>query len=183
MQTVTTSGAKLKEGLFAAFDGDRWKAVCRQFCEELGFRLEPGQRQDVDWQIRTSGSETLAGYAKCLNRRAQPIGIEEVQVLWRAMQQDGVPNGIFFSVDCFTSEAIQFANGREIELIDPEAFLAVMENLTPDSCERLRAIAEHIQIEAPVCLRCNLVMEQVREGRNIFWRCVNHPECACTYMW
>lgn len=183
MQTAERSGAQLKEGLFQALELARWQEVCRSFCEELGFTVAYGGKGKPHLIIHGTDGSAVSGYAVCVTRRAQPIGIEDVQRLWERMEADGVPNGIFFSVDSFTQEAIQFANGREIELIDPDAFLAVTENLTEDSCERIQQVAERIEVEAPVCLRCNLVMEKVGEGRKSYWQCVNHPNCACTYMW
>jgi restriction system protein len=119
---------------------------------------------------------------QCKQWRAQQVPVTIVRELYGVMAAQHAAGGYVVTSGRFTRDAIAFAEGRNIELIDGgklPAFLRQKQNASP-------APATHaILTSTPVCPRCNelMVARVAKRGANTgseFWGCRRYPKCKAT---
>src|SRR5207245_2230123 len=85
----------------------------------------------------------------------------------------------------FTSDAVAFARGKPIQLIDSDALLQLIRGVQT-SAKIPPALSENAGVvEAPVCPKCGskMVLKEARHGPRAgqsFWDCSRYPDCQGT---
>jgi restriction system protein len=86
----------------------------------------------------------------------------------------------------FTRDAIAFAAGRNIELIDGKALTALLGESEKSGAASTRAPPTTTQVAStPACPRCQepMVTRVAKRGANLgseFWGCRRYPKCKAT---
>ena len=156
-----------------------------------GFRVrETGGQGDggVDLILIKDGGRHLV---QCKQYRTWSVGVQNVREFYGAMAAHTTRcEGIFVTCGRFTHDAIDFAAGKPLRLIDGDALLkmivhsnavapAVEAFTTPASPSAAPAPQSNA---APLCHKCNIPMVRrvAKTGGHAgrpFWGCVNYPRC------
>ena len=154
--------------------------------------------------VLIKGSEKF--FVQCKQWKAYKVGVTTVRELYGVMAAKGATGGFVVTSGRFTSDAKDFAQGRNIELIDgPQLFAMIQQarqaqgQSTPSRSEapNTRGIpdgparvvapkpASANETSQPECPRCGAAMalRTARQGTNAgsgFWGCSTYPRCRGT---
>jgi restriction system protein len=139
---------------------------------------------------RLNGSEKFL--VQCKQWRALKVGVEVVRELYGVMAARGATGGFVVTSGRFTNEAIQFANGRNVTLVDGPQLLGFIRQARPAAGQvtpRTQAptIAESSPAAAlpticPLCAK-PMVRRTAKRGARAggqFWGCSAYPVCRGT---
>ena len=147
--------------------------------ERLGYSVSftpDGADGGVDVVARKD-SETFL--VQCKQWRATQVGVSVVRELLGVMAARGATGGFVVSIGPFTTDARDFAEGRNIELVDANALLR-SSGLRPPEAAPVAQPAKRSQ--APACPKCGsaMVRRVAKQGANqgrAFFGCSTYPKC------
>ena len=154
--------------------------------------------------VLVKGSEKF--FVQCKQWKAYKVGVTTVRELYGVMAAKGATGGFVVTSGRFTSDAKEFAQGRNIELIDGPGLFAMIQRArlaqgqsatSRNESANLAGISEALaQVAAlepaaaketsqPECPRCGAAMalRTARQGANAgngFWGCSTYPRCRGT---
>lgn len=142
-----------------------------------GYRVvEGGYGADggIDLELLKDGQHTLV---QCKQWKTQKVGVSVVREMFGVLTAHQANHFIIISSGTFTQQAIDFAIGKPIELIDGPKLLALVNDVQVSP----RVTIEKIE----VCPRCSgeLVERTAKRGANAgntFLGCANFPRCRYT---
>ena len=143
-----------------------------------------GADNGIDLQLQRDGERHLV---QCKQWRAQRVGVEVVRELYGAMAAQGAAGGWVVTSGTFTGPAREFAQGRNIELVDGDALVNLIGQARPGApapaAPPARAAAGGAAPpNCPVCSR-QMVRRVARRGGSAgdgFWGCQGFPKCRGT---
>jgi restriction system protein len=164
----------------------RFEDLLAEAYRRQGYKVEEtlggGADGGVDLVLRRDGKIILV---QCKRWKGKPVPVQTVRELYGVLHDRGASAAKLVATTRFTPEAITFARGKPIELLDSDALLELLRGVqtsgriapTPSSAERA--------VIAPSCPRCGLkmVMRPARRGPNAgsnFWGCSDYPRCRGT---
>ncbi|WP_334039066.1 DUF2034 domain-containing protein [Alteromonas macleodii] len=142
-----------------------------------GYRVtEGGYGADggIDLELRKDGQLTLV---QCKQWKTQKVGVNVVREMFGVLTARQANHFIIISSGTYTQQAIDFAAGKPIELIDGTKLLALVNHVQ---------ISPQVTIEKnKVCPKCSgeLVERTAKRGPNAgntFYGCSNFPKCRYT---
>jgi restriction system protein len=167
----------------------RFEELVATYSRELGYeakttRIGPDGGVDVLLYQAEQPKPIMAVQCKAWN--SYRVGVKPVRELFGVMAADGVANGAFFTTNEFTNEALEFAAGKNLDLVDGREFLARINQLPAGGGERLLTMAAAGDYTTPTCPRCGIKMVRrtASKGPNqgqSFWGCENYPRCKSTF--
>ena len=142
---------------------------------------ERGGRQadgGIDLELARSGERVIV---QCKHWLQRPVPVQRVRELLGVVTAEGADRGILVATSGFTLDALQFAAGKPLELIDGEA----MAKLVRPSIEATAGANPNASKQAPPCPACGklMVWRTARRGQKIgsqFWGCSSFPTCRAT---
>ncbi len=181
-------------------DGMSW----RQF-EQLvgeGFRLQGyqvvetgggGADGGVDLVlIRPGKSGGEKFLVQCKQWRAYKVGVDVVRELYGVMAARGATGGFVVTSGRFTDDAISFASGRNVTLVDGPKLVGLIRQAKAGAGQPMtRTAAAHATLPGatapqatacPVCAK-SMVRRTAKRGANAggeFWGCTGYPACRGT---
>lgn len=195
----------------AALDGMSWREfelLVGEAYRLQGYRVTElgGEGPDggVDL-VLTKGGEKF--FVQCKQWKAYKVGVTTVRELYGVMAAKGATGGFVATSGRFTEDAKEFAQGRNIQLIDgPQLFAMVQrarqaqgqfanqqrESANEMDTPRTQAKASTTEPITPAqdaprpdCPRCGAAMQlrTARQGANagsVFWGCSTYPKCRGT---
>lgn len=134
----------------------------------------------VDLEVRKVGELHLV---QCKHWRARSVPVGTIRELFGVIAARGAAGGFVVSSGSFTRDAKEFAEGRNIELIDGRKLASLLgrnPELTPPEAALPTATAE-----LPSCPHCgaSMVKRVAKRGANAgaeFWGCSTYPKCRGT---
>jgi len=187
-----------------ALDGMNWREfeiLVGESYRQQGYQVAElgGEGPDggVDL-VLTKGKEKF--FVQCKQWKAYKVGVTTVRELYGVMAAKGATGGFVVTSGRFTADAMEFAQGRNIELIDGPRLFAMIQrarrtgtssspSIAADSsaqAQRPEATAvATTQAASPDCPRCGASMQlrTARQGANAgsnFWGCSTYPKCRGT---
>ena len=183
-----------------ALDGMSW----RQF-EMLvgeGFRLQGYQVAEtggggadggVDLVLTRPGKSGGEKFlVQCKQWRALKVGVDVVRELYGLMAAKGATGGFVVTSGRFTADAISFASGRNVTLVDGPKLHALLRQAKagrahsperPESTPSVQPSAAQTQVSScPLCAK-PMVRRTAKRGGNAgseFWGCTAYPACRGT---
>ena len=180
-----------------ALDGMSWTQFEKLVSE--AFRLQGytvtesgggGPDGGVDLVLSKGGEKFLV---QCKQWRAFRVGVDVVRELYGVMAARGATGGYVVTSGRFTDDAISFASGRNITLIDGPKLHGLIqraqvsgrgEPASPASASVRRA-PPPIVSSTPSCPLCSkpMIIRKARRGANAggeFWGCTGYPACKGT---
>lgn len=93
-----------------------------------------------------------------------------------------VKRGQFATTSTFTAQALEFAQGNGIALLDVNGILGLISKRTEAEQQALLAVATEGEYWRPTCASCGtkMVERTPRGGGKVFWGCVGFPRCRTT---
>ncbi|TAL43437.1 MAG: restriction endonuclease [Methylovulum sp.] len=164
----------------------RYEEVCMEYLKIKNCKANVtciGADDGIDIKISDSyGTVFAVAQCKAWNK---PIGVSLIRELYGVMAADKIKHGIFLTTSEYSKDAIEFAKGKNLMLIDSDEFIAMINNLDDESKKRIDKIAIAGDYTTPTCVRCNvkMVKRTAKTGKSIgnqFWGCPNYPICRNT---
>lgn len=186
--TVTASpGAQALEGMswreFEMLVGEAFRLQGYQV-EELGGPQADG---GVDLVLCKAGETFLV---QCKQWKAFKVGVDVVRQLYGVMAARGAAGGMVVTSGRFTDEAVAFAAGRNVRLVDGPALLALLQQARKAGAARAPEAAAPRpaappSAAMPACPKCGarMLKRMARQGSNAgsqFWGCSTYPKCRGT---
>lgn len=137
--------------------------------EEVGGSAPDG---GVDLVLHRQGSRVVV---QCKRWKSAQVGVTLIREFFGVTVAEKAERGIFVTTGTFTPDAIEFARGKPIELVDGHRLAALVAGLQPG--KPVAAVSA-----VPACPKCGGVMVQrvAKRGTNAgseFWGCRRYPEC------
>ena len=157
-----------------------------EVAEQGGAQADGG----VDLIARKSNETYLV---QCKQWRAFKVGVDVVRELYGVMAARGAAGGYVVTSGTFTAEARDFAEGRNVRLIDGRKLMGLLHQAKTSMTERrnigpARAVvnaAASSSVAAPLCPVCSasMVRRMAKKGASTgseFWGCSTFPKCRGT---
>jgi len=181
-----------------ALDGMSWQKF--EILVGEGFRQQGYQVTEsggggpdggVDLTLAKGGEKFLV---QCKQWRALKVGVDVVRELYGVMAARGATGGFVVTSGRFTGDAIKFASGRNVKLIDGPALHSMLKQASSAPVSRasqpssvlasspLRQAPRAVTPTCPVCQK-DMLRRTAKRGANAgaeFWGCVAYPACRGT---
>jgi restriction system protein len=150
----------------------------------------------IDLVLR-KGNEKF--FVQCKQWKAFTVGVAVVRELYGVMAAERAVGGFVVTSGRFTKDAEEFANGRNVELIDGPKLMTMIRTAqaarksqanvpgqaTPAPAPANPILAPSPKQATPTCLICSKAMMQrtAKKGANAgqaFWGCTGYPSCRGT---
>jgi len=177
--------------------GLSWRGFERQLAEvyrQKGYEVEEtgggGADGGIDLKLFKDDRTTVV---QCKHWKTWKVSVKPVRELFGVMTAEKADSAIFITSGGYTSEALKFAEGKPIELIDQHGFLELVhgfqrglrehygvEPLGVDDTEEIPAAV--IPPRCPIC-QGPMKLRTARRGKNAgsqFWGCLRYPDCRGT---
>ena len=134
------------------------------------------------WLYNHRHPDTPIGLVQCKHWQGKRVGVDKVRELKGVMAARDVKRGQFATTSTFTDEAIAFAQGAGINLLDVTRLLELIVKRTAEQQAELLTVALDGEYWRPTCVNCGtkMVSRQPRSGGSLFWGCSNYPRCKTT---
>lgn len=174
-------------GLLKALEWKRFEILCATYFEAIGLRsrrTHAGPDGGVDIRLYPEGSTAPGILIQCKAWREWPVGVALVRELFGVMAAEKVREGILVTTSTFTPEAIAFAKGKNIHLIDGENFLGKLLALDEARQHTIRKLVTEGDYTTPTCPSCGdgtkMRLRVAKKEGSRFWGCSRFPECKST---
>jgi len=111
--------------------------------------------------------------------------VKEIRELYGIVAAERVDRGIFITSGIYTAEAMAFAEGKPLDLIDGPALHNLVREVQKDRLAEPSPLPVRVVTapSSPVCPRCggSMVRRIAKRGSNAggrFWGCSNFPKCS-----
>lgn len=166
------------------------KAVADVY-RQLGYKVEiiggGGADGGIDLRLVRHGEITLV---QCKKWRVFKVGVQPVRELYGVLAHENAHRCILITSGTYTDEALRFAEGKRMELVDGAQFATMMRSYQAASGGRelpASAPATRCTVTAPTrptCPTCNspMVLRRATTGPNAgreFWGCSTYPKSKC----
>ncbi|MGH8094174.1 MAG: restriction endonuclease [Chthoniobacterales bacterium] len=116
-------------------------------------------------------------------RGNKPVPVQVVRELYGVMVDQKASAAKVVATTNFTSDAVGFAKGKPIELVNSKALLELVRDV--QSAPHVTMPANEPDYLAPSCPNCSttMILRQARRGKNAggkFWGCRTYPQCRGT---
>lgn len=174
------------QSFLRSLEWKRFEDVCMEYLRIKNCNANVtsiGADGGIDIKIADPSGKVFAiGQCKSWNR---PIGVSLIRELYGIMAADNVRHGIFLTTSTYSNDALEFAKGKNLLLIDCDELVTLVNNLDEISRKRLDDLARDGDYQVPTCVRCGtkMVKRTAKSGRNAggeFWGCANYPKCRIT---
>jgi len=136
----------------------------------------------VDLDVTYPTGERLI--VQCKHWKSRHVSVKLLRELWGVLDDEKADGAIFVTSGSFSADALAFANGKQLELIDGPKLRGMMAELKRS--QPAGPVAEPAQSASnPLCPRCEspMVLRTARRGANAgeqFWGCSTYPKCQGT---
>lgn len=157
----------------------RFESLCIAFFKARGFATQATQRdQECGLAVRLyrAGEADCHAVAYCKNWHARLIGVDRIRVLYDLMVQGRIARGYYLTNARYAPEAIEFASGIGMRLLDARALLAQIRLLPDRQQHLLLQLTTSGDYRTPTCAACEQKMVRHSEDKSI-WRCSAYPGC------
>jgi restriction system protein len=166
-------------------DWDEFELLVSELYRRRGFKVEfgvgTGPDNGIDVILKKGEERALV---QCKHWKAWKVGVKELREFFGVLISDGAARGIFVTSKSFTREALDFANGKPIDLITGGGLQVMLEESGLIEGGKLRGFDEwvpglvkHATIPVPSCPNCGKTMNRKKSKGGIFWGCSGFPHC------
>lgn len=166
----------------------RFELLMGEVFRRKGYEVEvsaaDGADGGVDLRLRKDGALVLA-QCKCYLSGKVSVGV--IREFYGVIAHERAARGIFVNTSVYTQDALKFAEGKDIELLDGDAVREMINSVTRpgeniyDVQGWMAEFMANAVIRQPECQFCHkpMVMRTSGEGKN-FWGCTGFPQCGGT---
>lgn len=167
----------------AALNDMSWKkfeALMGEAFRRQGYSVTAtgGSNGEVDLALKKDGELFLV---QCKQWRAIRVGVRIVRELYGVMADQSAAGGFVVTSGVFTDEALAFAKGKNIQLMDGKALHSLIKGVTVPP-RFFRDPLSITTVGAPFCPECQsrMVKRKAKQGSRAgqeFWSCIRYPDC------
>ena len=139
----------------------------------------------IDLALTKAGEKFLV---QCKQWKAYKVGVDVVRELYGVMAAKGAAGGFVVTSGRFTAEALAFAEGRNVRLVDGAKLFAMIKQAKQSLGSNVKQFDSKLQTSPskaatePTCPNCqsSMVKRTARTGGNAgckFWGCATFPKC------
>ncbi len=166
----------------------RFELLMGEVFRRKGYEVEipaaDGPDGGADLSLRKDGALVLA---QCKHYRSGSVGVQFIREFYGVITHERAARGIFVNTSVYTQDALKFAEGKEIDLLDGDAVAALINSVTQpgeniyDIQQWMPGFLAHAVIKHPACPYCEkpMVLRPSPKGGN-FWGCAGFPQCNGT---
>jgi restriction system protein len=181
-QRAAPDGSRWSLELLRALEWKRFEQVCAAYFETLGFRCKiAGEGADggVDIRLFVDDGAAPVIIAQCKSWNVRQVGVKPIRELFGVMSADGVEEGIFVTTGTYTADAREFAQDKNMSLIDGADLLQKIAAASVEDQQRLLKLATSGDFTTPTCPSCGIKMVERRSGQPgaRLWGCPRFPRC------
>jgi restriction system protein len=159
-----------------------WQAFERLVGEAYrrrGYTVEetggPSPDGGIDLLLYAGGHKTLV---QCKRWRSAQVGVSLIRELYGVLVAEKAERAIFVTTGTFTADALAFASGKPLELVDGPALAKLVAGVQSPK----PAAVTVADTTTPSCPKCGgeMVKRVARRGANAgnaFWGCRRYPDC------
>ena len=130
----------------------------------------------VDLVLKRGDEKLLV---QCKHWKMDKVGVKVVRELYGVVVAEKATGGVVISSGTFTQEAIDFAKGKPLELLDGSALQNIITEVQKGEIQPRNRLNEN------VCPHCGakMVLRTAKKGQNAgekFWGCSAFPKCRTT---
>lgn len=130
----------------------------------------------VDLIVKRGGEKLLV---QCKHWKMDRVGVKVVRELYGVVVAEKATGGVVISSGTFTQEAMNFAKGKPLELLDGTTLQSIITEVQKGE------IQPHNRLNENVCPHCGakMVLRTAKKGQNTgekFWGCSAYPKCRAT---
>jgi len=170
--------------LLNALEWKRFEGVIARYYELIGYRSEftrMGADGGVDVVLYQQGVQTPAIIIQCKSW-SNKVGVKAIRELYGVMAGEGIEYGVFATTSGYTQEAIDWADGKRLQLMNGDDFITAFNQLPEDKKIQLLQFATSGEYTTPSCPSCDTKMIQrtAKKGKSagsVFWGCTTYPRC------
>jgi restriction system protein len=138
--------------------------------EEVGGSAPDG---GIDLVLHRQGSKVIV---QCKRWKSAQVGVSSIREFYGVTVAKNAERGIFVTTGTFTRDALDFADGKPLELVDGRHLAILVEGVQP-------AKPATEAPPTPACPKCGgeMVQRLAKRGANAgreFWGCRRYPECS-----
>lgn len=146
----------------------------------------------VDLTLRKNGRTALV---QCKQWKKSSVGVPVIREMFGILNAERADEVIVVTTGRFTGEALKFAEGKPIELVDGPRLLELVRSVQPGG-RRLESAGARDECvtpapasqDAPQCPVCGsaMVARRAKQGKfagRQFWGCPTFPKCRGTREW
>lgn len=184
-QLMTQTQARANVGSLLEMSWREFEMLVGEAFRRQGYRVAEiggnGPDGGVDLELRKGDELHLV---QCKQWKATKVGVDVVRELYGVMAARGATGGVVVTAGQYTADAVTFAQGQNIRLIDGEKLLGLI--AAGDLPARETAVSKQPASAAvPNCPRCGGAMvrriaKQGGNAGNAFWGCASYPKCRGT---
>jgi len=162
----------------------RFEDLLGEAYRRQGYKVEEtlggGADGGVDLTLGRDGHVTIV---QCKRWKGKPVPVQTVRELYGILNDKRASAAKLVATTTFTREAVVFAKGKPIELVDANALLQLLRSVQTSG--KIVLPTDEWDHLTPDCPRCNsdMVLREARRGANAgqkFWGCSNFPTCRGT---
>jgi restriction system protein len=171
--------------LLKALEWKRLEQLSAVYFRTLKFRVEesgPGPDGGIDLRLYTDATPTPGVLVQCKAWNSWKVGVKEMRELYGVMAAEGVSEGIYVTTNSFSKDAVEFARGKSIALIDGEDLLRKLLSLPAEDQAHILSEITSGDFVTPTCPSCGIKMvtRAAQGSSEAFWGCVRFPKCRST---
>jgi restriction system protein len=132
--------------------------------------------------VLSKGSEKFL--VQCKQWKAFKVGVDVVRALYGVMAAKGAAGGFVVTSGKFTADALEFARGRNVSLVDGDKLFAMLQAARAGikNSAVVQTPPGAPSAAAPSCPACGsaMVKREAKRGANAgnaFWGCSTYPQC------
>lgn len=172
-----------KQGAVLNMDWHEFEMLVGEVFRRKGYSVAEtggnGPDGGVDLVLKR-GSETFL--VQCKHWRANRVGVSIVRELYGVMSAKGAAGGFVVTSGEYTQDAIDFAKGRNIELIAGDRLATLIASVKTTQAASAAPKQAAAVSSSPACPRCGgtMVRRVAKQGANAgksFWGCTDFPKC------
>ena len=178
---VAIDTTRWSANLLAVLEWKRFEEVCAGLFERLGFTTKSaacGADGGIDIHLYWPPSDQPVAIVQC-KAWTKKVGVKLIRELRGVMTSERAVKGIFVTTSTFSDDAIAFAKGNKIALMDGAEVLKSILKLPEEKQTSLLQLATAGDYTTPTCPSCGIKMvsRKPKSGGKPFWGCLNFPEC------
>jgi restriction system protein len=142
----------------------------------------------IDLVLHRGGGKTVV---QCKRWKSRQVGVTSIREFFGVTVAENAERGIFVTSGTFTPDAVEFARGKPLELIDGARLAGLIEGLQSGATTAKPASEVPLGQSkpkgnaAPACPRCggDMVRRLAKRGASAggeFWGCLGYPKCSGT---
>lgn len=176
--------------LFSALSKNEFEQLIKKLFIWRGYSISDNKIKGTDLVLEQNQQTT---YVQFYQWQQNDISVASVEYIYSLMDMNEVSQGIVISTGLFTEEAIAFALGKKILLINGNDLSKMVEALmlseseqitddvahNPDAKDEMDEPIEEVAPDCPLCGEPMLkrIAKKGRNAGNTFWGCSQFPSC------